>query len=64
MPLPPRMSRPRRAHSSAIQTLLRLAIEMCHGFALPASFSRPTCSASNCALVISLIIHTSFSCTS
>ena len=31
---------------------------------LPASFMRPTCRESNCPLVISLIIHASFSCTS
>src|SRR5579885_2289421 len=62
-PVAPRMSRERRAHSSAIQTLLRLAMEMCWCSTLPASLRRPTCSTSNCALVISLIIQASFSCT-
>src|ERR1017187_6989122 len=36
MPLPPRMSRPMRAQSKAIQTLLRFAIKIWQGFTLPA----------------------------
>ena len=39
-------------------------MEMCAGSSLPRSFSRPACTASNCALVISVIIQASFSCTS
>src|SRR5258708_1264234 len=51
-PLAPRMSRAMRAHSRAIQTLFRLAMEMCCGAALSLSLRRPTCSTSNCPLVI------------
>ncbi len=45
-------------------TLLRLSMETCAGSSRPWSFSRPACSASSCALVISVIIQASFSCTS
>ena len=63
MPLPPSRSRLARAQSRAMATLFRFSIEMCAGSNLPASFNRPQCKASNCALVISVIMLASFSCT-
>src|SRR6266849_2385854 len=64
MPAAPMMSRASRAVSSAICTLFILAIEICWGRTLPSSFKRPSWSARSWALVISVIIHTSFCCTS
>src|SRR6266581_4266275 len=62
MPLAPRISRARRAHSRATQILFLLPIEICAGVARPSSLRRPSRSARSCALVISLAIQTSFSC--
>src|SRR5882757_4727845 len=45
MPLPPCMSRARRAISSALPQLLRFISEIAGGAALPASISRPSRSA-------------------
>ena len=60
----PRMSRAGRAVSSAICTLFILAIEICCGRTLPSSLRRPSWSDRSWAFVISVIIHTSFCCTS
>ena len=59
-----RTGRAIRAISRAMFTLFILAMEMCEGCERTWSFSRPTCSMRNWALVISVIIQTSFSCTS
>ena len=64
MPAAPRMSRAIRAVSSAIATLFIFAIETCWGRMVPASFSRPSWRQRSCALVISVIIRTSFCWTS
>src|SRR6266849_2467524 len=56
IPLAPSRSRLRRAHSSAMLALLRLSMETCAGSSRPWSFNRPHCIASNCALVISVIM--------
>src|SRR5881396_985068 len=62
MPFAPRMSRARRAMSSATLTLLRFASETCSGRIVPASFSFPRRQARSWPLVISESIWTSFCC--
>ena len=52
MPAPPSMSRQSRATSSAMRQLFHLASETCAGCMVPASFMRPSCRASSCAVVM------------
>src|ERR1035441_9348630 len=63
IPFAPRISRASFAHSRATQTLLRLTIETCSGFIVPASLILPSRRASNCPFVISVIMKANFAWT-
>ncbi len=64
MPLAPRIVRASRQIASDSRTLLSFPNDTCAECALPASFRRPTCSATSSPLLISSIMLTSFSCVS
>ncbi|KAG1241008.1 hypothetical protein G6F65_023514 [Rhizopus arrhizus] len=62
MPAPPSRSRHSRAMSIAMRQLFHLARLTCCGCSWPASFNRPNCNASSCAVVMRRAISASLIC--
>jgi len=64
IPFAPSRSRLKRAHSKSHGHVIAFEHRYLRGPQSAAVFQPPACNASNCALVISVIIHASFSWTS